>query len=65
MQELQREIEERNHISSEPKGKFEQICTYGPENLATNPLEEMDSEVFKSEIEQKRGVMLGRMLERQ
>ena len=51
MQELQREIEERNHISLELKGKFEQICTYGPENLATNPLEEMDSEVFKSEIE--------------
>lgn len=40
------------------------MCTYGPNNLPRNPLNDIEEEVFKTEIEQKRGIMLGRLLDR-
>lgn len=58
-------MDERKHITAqEATYQFESVCTYGPNNLPSNPLNDIEEEVFKTEIEQKRGIMLGRLLDR-
>lgn len=45
LQEVDREIEERQHISLSNKADFEPVFTYGPNlNLRSNPLDEVPTE---------------------
>jgi hypothetical protein len=48
----------------ENKDQFESVCSYGPQNLKHNPLDEIDNETLVSDIESKKALIQGRLYDR-
>ena len=48
----------------ENKAQFESVCSYGPQNLKHNPLDEIDNETLVSDIESKQALIQGRLHDR-
>lgn len=44
MLEITRELEERQYISQNNKADFENVFTYGPEQVTNNPLDSIDND---------------------
>ena len=61
MNEVQRELEERKHLSQTNQDEFEAVVTYGPEQLKRNPLEQIDNDKFFADLESKLALIDGRL----
>lgn len=48
----------------ENKAQFESVCSYGPQKLKHNPLDEIDNETLVSDIESKQALIQGRLHDR-
>jgi hypothetical protein len=59
--EVQRELEERQHLPQTNKDEFESMVTYGPEKLKRNPLDAIDNDQLFGDIESKKTLINGRL----
>lgn len=59
--EISREIEERQFIDQNNKDDFASVFTYGPEKLVQNPLDQVDNEELRNQIESKKALLNGRI----
>ena len=61
LHEINRELEERQHLNQTNHNQFESVFTYGPEQSKTNPLDQINNAQLVSDIESKRALIQGRM----
>lgn len=61
LHEINRELEERQHLSQTNKAEFENMVTYGPDQQKSNPLDKIDNTQLVSDIENKMALIQGRM----
>ncbi len=59
--EVQRELEERQHLPMNNYDDFESILTYGPEKYKKNPLDLVENDKLVSDIENKTALINGRV----
>ena len=65
MGEVQRELEERQHLAQKMPAGIEPAVTFGPERLDKNPLDKIDNDILFSDIESKTALIKGRLQDRQ
>ena len=61
LNEVQRELEERQHLPQTNHDEFEPLITYGPDKQMKNPLDVIDNDKLVSDIESKIALIKGRM----
>jgi hypothetical protein len=61
LNEVQRELEERQHLPQANKDEFENMVTYGTEKLKRNPLDAIDNDQLFGDIESKKTLINGRL----
>jgi len=61
LNEVQRELEERQYLPQIFSEEFESVVTYGPEKLKRNPLDSVDNDKLVSDIESKVALINGRL----
>lgn len=61
LNEIQRELEERQNLPRESSHDFQTYLTYGPENLTKNPLDAIDNDRLISDIDSKKALISGRL----
>ena len=54
-------MEERLNLPQENKDNFENMCTYGLDHQKTNPIDDIELEELKSDIDQKKSFILSRL----
>ena len=61
MNEVQRELEERQNLPQGNHEDFESLITYGPEKLKRNPLDAIETDKLVGDIESKIALINGRL----
>ena len=61
MNEIMREIEERQYVSRTNRDQFENVITFGPTNAKKNPLEGIETEKLIGDLESKKALIQGRI----
>ena len=61
LNEVQRELEERQNLPQIYSDEFETLVFYGPEKLKKNPLDQIDNDKLVSDIESKVALINGRL----
>ena len=59
--EVTRELEERQFINQNNKDSFASVFSYGTEKLKQNPLDQIDNEELRNQIESKKALLNGRI----
>lgn len=61
LNEITREIEERQYLNFREKDGFESIVSYGATNSKKNPLDDIDHEKLIGDLEGKKALIMGRI----
>ena len=61
LNEVQRELEERQNLCQTNHADFESVVTYGPDNLKGNPLDAIENDKLFDDIENKIALLKGRI----
>jgi hypothetical protein len=57
LNEIARELEERQHLNQTNKDKFESVFSYGALGQKKNPLDDIENEKLMGDLENKRALI--------